>query len=150
MRLKRRPAISAERMDIAKRPTLALAHCRLASTAIAVIFAAPSSAIARVSPGYDPSRQYGWGLIGAPAAWKLGSTGAGVAIAVGDTHITTNQNPEPFMSNIDLRSMNFAPPNQGAPYDPKQITDLVGYGTHSAGVVLASSTSRAPGIASFS
>jgi subtilisin family serine protease len=138
-------AFRAARPGSTRSPSLALAPLLLSSTAIVALFVASSSALAQVPPGYDPSLQYGLGLIGAPAAWKAGYTGAGVTIAVGDSGIDTTHTA--FTGKIDPRSMNFVLPYKGAPYDPKQITNLNSHGTHVSGIALASGDSSAPGVA---
>lgn len=89
--------------------------------------------------------QYGPALIGAPTAWALGYTGAGITVAVGDSGIDTTH--PAFTGKIDPRSMNFTLPSPGAAYDPTQITDTGNHGTHVSGIIAASGTSGVPGIA---
>jgi uncharacterized protein with beta-barrel porin domain len=139
-------ALGAGRADSTRSPNLALAPLLLSSTAIVALFAAPSSALAQAPPTPSPL-QYGLSLIGAPIAWAAGYSGLGVTVAVGDTGITNNQTPAGFTGKIDPRSMNFVLPYPGAPYDPNQITDLGSHGTHVSGIVLASGSSDAPGVA---
>ncbi|MFO1247943.1 MAG: autotransporter domain-containing protein [Alphaproteobacteria bacterium] len=93
------------------------------------------------------ANQYGLNLIGAPTAWAQGYTGNGVTVAVGDTGIATAHTA--FTGKIDPRSRNFVLPAPNAAYDPAQILDVDtgGHGTHVAGIVAASGTSTAPGVA---
>ena len=125
----------------------------LASTAVgSCLLACPAPVRAQVpTPNV---RQWGLGLIGAPTAWGLGYSGAGVSVAVADTGIDTTH--PAFAGKIDPRSMNFRLPTAGAPYVAGQITDLDtptardpvgGHGTHVAGIVAASGASQAPGVA---
>jgi hypothetical protein len=76
--------------------------------------------------------QYGPALIGAPAAWALGYTGAGITVAVSDSGIDTTH--PAFTGKIDPRSMNFTITAPGAAYVANQITDTGDHGTHVGGV----------------
>lgn len=91
------------------------------------------------------ANQYGLGLIGAPAAWALGYSGAGITVAVSDTGIDTTH--PAFAGKIDPRSMNFTLAASGAAYVPNQITDTGNHGTHVAGIIAASGGSGVPGVA---
>lgn len=116
----------------------------LATIALAaIIHASLPPAMAQV-PTPNPN-QYGPGLIGAPTAWALGYTGAGITVAVGDSGIDTTH--PAFAGKIDPRSMNFTLPSPGAAYDPTQITDTGNHGTHVSGIIAASAASGVPGIA---
>ena len=117
----------------------------LAFTALLGIFTGQAPAVAQTPPTFNPSVQYGLALIGAPTAWAAGYTGMGVTIAVGDTGIDTTH--PAFADKIDPRSLNFVLPAPGAPYVPSQITDLDIHGTHVSGIVAASGSSQAPGVA---
>lgn len=125
-------------------------HCRdafLASTAIALCFQFFSSPVQAQGVTPNPA-QWGLGLIGAPAAWAAGYTGAGVTVAVTDSGIDPTH--PAFAGKIDLaRSRNLVLPSAGAVYDANQINDFDpgGHGTHVAGIVAASGTSSAPGVA---
>jgi len=112
----------------------------------ACVLAAPHAAIAQAPPTPN-ANQFGPGLIGAPAAWALGFSGAGVTIAVADTGIDPSH--PAFAGKIDPRSMNFRLPGAGQPYVANQVTDLDpgGHGTHVAGIAASSAGSGVPGIA---
>ena len=86
MRSKLRSAVAAGQNDPVKSPNPWLSSLLLSASALALICAATSSALAQTPPTPDP-RQYGLTLIGAPTAWAAGYSGAGVTIAVGDTGI---------------------------------------------------------------
>jgi subtilisin family serine protease len=60
------------------------------------------------------ANQYGPALIGAPAAWALGYSGAGITVAVSDSGIDTTH--PAFTGKIDSRSMNFTLATPGAAY----------------------------------
>ena len=111
----------------------------------AFALASPRAAVAQVPT--PNANQFGLNLIGAPAAWALGYSGAGVTVAVADSGIDPNH--PAFTGKIDPRSMNFRLPAANAPYVATQLTDLDpgGHGTHVAGIVAAAGTSTEPGVA---
>jgi subtilase-type serine protease len=119
-------------------------HVLLASTALGSCSLACSTAARAQVPTPNPN-QWGLTLIGAPTAWALGYSGAGITVAVGDSGIDTTH--PAFTGKIDSRSMNFQLPFAGAPYVANQITNLDSHGTQVAGVIAASGTSQAPGVA---
>lgn len=116
-------------------------------TAIAVCaVAGPRAAVAQAPP-IPNVNQFGLNLIGAPAAWALGYSGAGVTVAVADTGIDINH--PAFFGKLDSRSANFQLPAANAPYVANQIADLDngGHGTHVGGIIAAAASSTAPGVA---
>lgn len=114
-------------------------------TVIVVAGVIAFGAAARAQVPTPNVNQYGPGLIGAPATWALGYSGAGITVAVGDSGIDTTH--PAFAGKIDPRSMNFTLAAPGATYDPAQITDTGNHGTHVAGIIAASGASGVPGIA---
>jgi autotransporter-associated beta strand protein len=124
-----------------------LARALLASAAIA-LFIASDPAAAQTPPPTPDTRQWGLELIGAPAAWAAGFSGAGATVAVADTGIDVTH--PALAPKIDfLQSRNFRLPSPDAPYVQGQIGELDanGHGTHVAGIVAAAGTSQAPGVA---
>jgi subtilase-type serine protease len=136
-------------------PAVASTAVQLMSTALLAFFAATASAVAQVPSTYVPATQWGLNLIGAPVAWALNYTGNGITVAVGDTGIDTGFGSEHpafsigavFGAKIDSRSMNFVLPSPGAQYLSDQIADLDTHGTHVSGIIAASGSSNAPGVA---
>lgn len=106
----------------------------------------PPAAVAQAPPVPNVN-QFGLNLIGAPAAWALGFSGAGVTVAVADSGIDVTH--PAFAGKLDPRSLNFQLPSAGAPYVATQIGDLDtgGHGTHVAGIIAAAASSNAPGVA---
>ena len=128
------------------RPAVASLAALLTSSALLAILAPPASAVAQEPPTYSSTTQWGLELIGAPVAWAYGYTGAGVTVTVGDTGIDTTH--PAFTDKINLTlSKNYVLPYAGASYDSEQITDLEGHGTHVSGIIAASASSKAPGVA---
>ena len=126
-----------------------LARALLASAAIA-LFIASDPAAAQTPPPTPDLNQWGLGLIGAPAAWAAGFSGAGATVAVADTGIDVTH--PALAPKIDfLQSRNFRLPSPDAPYVQGQIGELDanGHGTHVAGIVAAASVAPgfAPGVA---
>lgn len=144
-----RGGLSVMRVKLRPRPqtisSVVILRAVVALTAIAaLVLANPPAALAQTPPTPNIN-QYGLGLIGAPAAWALRYSGAGVTVAVGDTGIDTTH--PAFAGKIDPRSMNFTLPSPGAAYDPSQITDTGNHGTHVAGIIASSAASGVPGVA---
>lgn len=136
---------SQGRRDIARNNLKLINAGLLASTAmLGCLLAVSAPAQAQVPT--PNANQWGLNLIGAPAAWALGYNGAGVAVAVGDTGIDTTH--PAFAGKIDPRSLNILLPTATDPY-VNQVNDLDpnGHGTHVAGIIAASGTSQAPGVA---
>lgn len=118
----------------------------LASSAIAGCLCLAAAPVHAQVPTPN-ANQYGLGLIGAPTAWGLGYTGAGITVAVADTGIDTAH--PAFAGKIDPRSTNFVLTSANAPFVAGQIqdSDPGGHGTHVAGIVAAAGNSQAPGVA---
>jgi serine protease AprX len=76
--------------------------------------------------------------IGAPQAWQQGITGKNVTVAVLDTGIANN--PAAFGSRVKAR-VDLVDPAHPSDGDP------AGHGTHIAGIIAASRSTPAPGIA---
>ena len=116
--------------------------------AAAIVLAAGVVGHPATAPAQIPTpnvNQYGLAMIGAPAAWALGYSGAGITVAVGDSGIDPTH--PAFAGKIDPRSMNFTLPSPGAPYVTSQITDTGNHGTHVAGIIASSGASGVPGVA---
>ncbi|MCP5412758.1 MAG: autotransporter domain-containing protein [Alphaproteobacteria bacterium] len=93
------------------------------------------------------ANQYGPGLIGAPAAWAAGYSGQGVTVTVADSGIDPSH--PAFAGKIDPRSRSFVLAAPGTALNPADINDpdAESHGTHVGGIIGASGTSGAPGIA---
>ncbi len=123
-------------------------HIRLLRLARTLAFFVPIFALPLAAHAQIPTpnaNQYGLGLIGAPAAWALGYSGAGITVAVSDSGIDTTH--PAFTGKIDSRSVNFTLAAPGAAYVTTQITDTGNHGTHVAGIIASSGPSGAPGVA---
>jgi subtilisin family serine protease len=107
----------------------------LATLAFSTLF--PLAAQAQIPT--PNANQYGLAMIGAPAAWALGYSGAGITVAVSDTGIDTTH--PAFAGKIDPRSTNFTLAAPGTAYVANQITDTGNHGTHVAGIIAASGAS---------
>ena len=119
---------------------LALSITAFAGGAFAYAGAAQAQALPTLNP-----QQYAAALIGAPVAWQRGYTGQGITVAVADSGIDTAH--PTFAGKIDPRSRNYVLPAAGTAYDPLQVSDPDGHGTHVAGIIAGSGTAGAPGIA---
>lgn len=125
--------------------SVAILRAMVALTTIAAcVLANPPPAGAQAPPTPN-ANQFGLTMIGAPTAWALGYSGAGVTVAVGDTGIDTTH--PAFTGKIDPRSINFTLPAPGAAYVTNQITDTSNHGTHVGGIIAASAASGVPGVA---
>ena len=116
----------------------------LPALTLAALTSVCGAAMAQVAPH---ANQYGLNLIGAPAAWALGYTGTGITVAVADTGIDLGH--PAFTGKHDPRGRNYVLPSPGGAFDATQIAeaDTGGHGTHVSGIIGASGTSGAPGVA---
>ena len=98
-----------------------------------LITAVPARALTANDPGLD--RQWGMKLIGAPAAWAVNATGAGITIAVVDTGVDLHH--EDLQANVAGGGNMFKPGTSAQ--------DDKGHGSHVAGIA-AAVTGNATGV----